>query len=135
MSIFKFLKGNSSRISTDITPFQDGYVYFTPDDGALYIDAAVGSENRRIKVGASRAIDSVLFADKWENWQQTIQIPEVKDGQNGLCSMKQGASNEQVEAVQNAGIYISAQKAGEVTFRYTDKIPQIDIPITIILLG
>ena len=135
MSIFRFFKGNSSRISTDITPFQDGCVYFTPDDGALYIDAAVGSENRRIKVGASRAVDLTLFASKWNNCQQTISVPEIKAEQNGLCSMKQGASNEQVEAVQNAGIYISSQKTGEITFRCAEVIPQIDIPITIVLLG
>lgn len=39
MSLFKILKGNSSRISTDVTPFHDGYCYYTSDDGGFYIDS------------------------------------------------------------------------------------------------
>ena len=33
MALFKILKGDSSRISTDVTPFHDGWAYFTPDAG------------------------------------------------------------------------------------------------------
>ncbi len=58
MGLFKILRGDSSRISTTVTPFHDGYAYFTPDDGKLYIDAQVGNEQRRICVsGASVAIN------------------------------------------------------------------------------
>ena len=41
MALFKILKGDSSRISTDVTPFHDGYAYFTPDDGGFYIDSEI----------------------------------------------------------------------------------------------
>ena len=44
MDKFKILRGNSSRIDTSITPFQDGYAYFTPDDGGFYIDAEESGE-------------------------------------------------------------------------------------------
>lgn len=58
MGLFKILRGDSSRISTTVTPFHDGYAYFTPDDGKLYIDAQVGSEQKRICVsGASIVIN------------------------------------------------------------------------------
>lgn len=50
MSLFKVLRGNSSRIGTETTPFHDGYAYFTTDDGGFYIDATVGADNRRIRV-------------------------------------------------------------------------------------
>lgn len=39
MALFKILKGSSSRISTDVTPFHDGYAYFTPEDSGFYIDS------------------------------------------------------------------------------------------------
>ena len=39
MALFKILKGDSSRISTDVTPFHDGYAYFTPADGGVYSDS------------------------------------------------------------------------------------------------
>lgn len=48
MSLFKVLKGDSSRISTEITPFKDGCFYFCTDDGKVYIDAEVDGEQRRV---------------------------------------------------------------------------------------
>ncbi len=48
MGLFKILRGDSSRISASATPFHDGYAYFTPDDGKLYIDALVGGKQKRI---------------------------------------------------------------------------------------
>ena len=50
MSLFKPLKGDSSRISLDVTPFHDGWAYFTPDNGGFYIDCEVDGEQRRVRV-------------------------------------------------------------------------------------
>ena len=41
MALFKILKGNSSALTN--VPLNDGYAYFTPDDGRFYIDAALAS--------------------------------------------------------------------------------------------
>lgn len=46
MADFKVLRGESSRISSDVTPIQDGQVYFTQDDGGLYID----TEEKRTRI-------------------------------------------------------------------------------------
>lgn len=43
MAAFKIMKGPSSRIDTTITPYHEGYAWFTPDDGKFYIDAAISS--------------------------------------------------------------------------------------------
>lgn len=51
--LFKILRGNSSRISTDVTPWHDGYAYFTPDDGGFYIDALVGGQEERVQINKS----------------------------------------------------------------------------------
>lgn len=46
--LFKILEGDSSRISTDITPFHAGWCYYTSDDGGFYIDSLEdnGTEKR-----------------------------------------------------------------------------------------
>ena len=40
--LFKILHGDESRISTDITPFHEGYCYMT-HSGKLYVDMNVGT--------------------------------------------------------------------------------------------
>lgn len=50
MALFKILKGPSSRISTDVTPFHDGYAFYTPDDGGLYIDSEDDGVQKRTRI-------------------------------------------------------------------------------------
>ena len=56
--LFKILHGDSSRISTEITPFHEGYCYVT-HDGYMYIDINIGTKespnNQRIKLNAKDA--------------------------------------------------------------------------------
>lgn len=60
--LFKILHGDKSRISTDITPYHEGYCYVT-HDGDFYVDM----DGKRIKLNAKDAetlsgtsIDSIL---------------------------------------------------------------------------
>lgn len=48
MSLFKILKGTSGRLSAQ--PFHDGYAFYTPDDGAFYIDAEYNGEQKRTRI-------------------------------------------------------------------------------------
>lgn len=50
MALIKFLRGSSQNISFDKTPYNDGYLYFTTDDGKLYIDA----NGERIKINSDQ---------------------------------------------------------------------------------
>ena len=52
--LFKMLKGDSSRISLDITPFHDGWCYYTTDDGKLYIDSEDGGKQKRTCINPDR---------------------------------------------------------------------------------
>ena len=56
--LFKILHGDDSRISTDITPFHEGYCYVT-HNGYMYVDMNVGTvdepDNQRIKLNAANA--------------------------------------------------------------------------------
>ena len=42
--LFKMLHGDASNISTDITPFHEGWCYIT-HDGSFYADLNIGTEN------------------------------------------------------------------------------------------
>lgn len=57
MAIFKILKGDSSRISLEKTPFNEGWAYFTPDNGGFYIDVEVDGVQRRIRVSTDAHIE------------------------------------------------------------------------------
>ena len=56
--LFKILHGDESRISTDITPFHEGYCYVT-HNGNMYIDMNIGTEelpnNQRVQLNAKNA--------------------------------------------------------------------------------
>ena len=43
----KILKGDSSRISTDITPFHDGWWYYCTNNGEVYIDSEADGKQTR----------------------------------------------------------------------------------------
>ena len=139
MAIFKILKGASSRIGFEQTPFTEGYAYFTPDDGGFYIDSEVDGTQKRIRVnppgGNSKAISSTLLAANWKDGSQTLQIPEVKAETNGIIGIAQDIDNTQLEAAHNAELYINSQKNGSLTISVYGETPMVDIPVLLILLG
>lgn len=48
MALFQILRGKAAKLSSKA--FKDGYAYFTPDDGAFYIDAEVNGVQKRIRI-------------------------------------------------------------------------------------
>ena len=60
--LFKILHGAESRISTDITPFHEGYCYVT-HEGIMYVDMNVGTEtapnNQRVQISSKDALTSI----------------------------------------------------------------------------
>lgn len=136
MALFKILKGSSTRISTAVTPFHDGFAYFTPDDGGFYIDSEDNGEKRRIRVsGEVKSIASTLTAGNWINKQQTITVGEIKADQNGIISTSQAITNDQLEAVKNADISVSSQNEGSLTLTAKGEVPACDIPVVILLFS
>lgn len=140
MALFKILKGDSSRISTDVTPFHDGYAYFTPDDGGLYIDSEDDGVQKRIRVastgsGNSTAVYGTLLADAWGNSQQTITVAGLEADTNGVIGVTHDITDEQLTACGNAGLYICDQGSGYLTIALNGDTPACDIPVVIILLG
>lgn len=140
MALFKILKGDSSRISMDVTPFHDGYAYFTPDDGGFYIDSTEDGENKRIRVtspgsGGSKAVYGTLLADGWSSGQQTLTVSAVAADTNGVIGVTHDITDEQLDACGNAGMYVCGQGDGYLTVAISGDTPTCDIPVVIILLS
>lgn len=142
MALFKILKGDSSRISMDITPFHDGYAYFTPDDGGLYIDSFNDGENRRIRVsspssggGESVAIYATLLADGWSTGQQKLAVSGLTKDTNGVIGVTHDITDEQLTACGNAGLYVCDQGDGYLMIALNGDTPPCDIPVVVILLS
>lgn len=97
------------------------------------IDTALGE-----KANLSVAISAVLSMSTWsENapYSQTISVDGLTEEQNGIITIGQNITTEQIEDVVAADIRISSQADGSLTVTaYGDK-PTRDIPVTIILLG
>lgn len=140
MALFKILKGDSSRISTDVTPFHDGYAYFTPDDGGFYIDSEDNGEQKRHRINpvnssGSTAVSAILLSGGWSSGEQTLQISGVTAESNGVIGLSQSVSDAEMEAAKNAELYVCGQGTGTITIAAYGETPTRDIPVVVILLG
>ena len=140
MALFKILKGDSSRISTDVTPFHDGYAYFTPDVGGFYIDSEDNGEQKRHRINpvnssGSTAVSATLLSGGWSSGEQTLQISGVTAESNGVIGLSQSVSDAEMEAAKNAELYVCGQGTGTITIAAYGETPTRDIPVVVILLG
>ena len=97
------------------------------------IDTALGE-----KANLSVAINAVLLMSAWSDdspYVQTISVEGLNADQNGIITIGQNITTEQLEDVVAADMRITDQADGTLTVTaYGDK-PTRDIPVTIILLG
>lgn len=136
MALFKILRGDSSRISTDVTPFHDGYAYFTPDDGGFYIDTETDKGQERIRINPpvyAVAVDAILYSNAWNNGKQTIAVNGLTEGTNGTIGISQDITPEQMDAAHNAMLYACGQGKNTLTIAVYGETPTCDIPVTVIL--
>lgn len=140
MALFKILKGDSSRIDMSITPFHDGYAYFTPDDGGFYIDSEDNGKQKRTRInpksnGNSTAVTATLRASGWSGGQQTLTIDGVTTDSNGVIGLTQDISDAQMEAAKNAELYVCGQGNATLTVAVFGETPTCDIPVVVVLIG
>ena len=139
MSLFKILRGSSSRIDTTTTPFHDGYAYFTPDNGGFYIDAEDGGEQKRIRISSpsgdpSLMVTTVLSVSGWSSaGKQTVTVSGLGADQNGIVGISQNITDEQFTALTSANLYVESQSEGAITIAAAGDVPSCDIPIAIMM--
>ena len=140
MAIFKILEGPSSRIDLETTPFHEGWAYFTPDNGKLYIDSVVNSVNTRVCVSGGgitvTPVTTTLPASGWSNGSQTIAVAGVTASTDGVIGLTATASDAQYAAAQEAALHLTAQGTGTVTVTIMgESTPTIDIPVLLLIFG
>jgi len=105
------------------------------DSNMVKIDTALGE-----KAQASVAVSATLLASAWigvdNPFTQTIAVAEIKSADdNGSISVAQSATFEQRQAARLAQLCITEQGAGYIVVSADNEMPDIDIPVTIILIG
>lgn len=139
--LFKILQGDSSRISTDITPLHPGWCYFTSDDGKLYIDSQEedGTQKRACinpdSSGTSKAVKGTLSKNGWVGGQQTLLVEGLTANHNGVIGVAQEITDSQMEAAKGAEMHVCDQTDGALTVAVFGEVPKIDIPVVTILMA
>lgn len=136
MALFKILKGDSSRISTDVTPFHDGYAYLTSDDGSFYIDSADQNGNKRILINPKdRLFRGMLTAGGWSSGVQHLSIPGLTADYDGMAGIDGSASEDLIAEASEANMYISNQTDGDLEITARGTVPKDDIPVFVVMFA
>ncbi len=104
------------------------------DSNMVKIDTALSE-----KADSSVSVDGVLLASAWAGgsapYSQSIDVRGLTSEQNGSISVSQDITAEQLEAVLSAVLSVSGQEDGVLTIVANKGKPNVDIPVSIILLG
>lgn len=104
------------------------------DSNMVKIDTALGK-----KADSSITIEGILVATNWVGdtapYTQEIAVDGLTAEQNGTIAVSHSATSEQRAEAREAIMSITAQEDGKLIVSSDGKLPEFDIPITIVLLG
>lgn len=144
-----FLTGAYVKVVLDTT---NHYAYIQNADTNKYLENNKVPTTRKVNgktlssditltasdVGAasgSTSVNATLTASGWSSFKQTISVPGLGATQNGIIGLAQSATMAQSRAARDAGLNVVAQAAESLTIQVDGYTPNIDIPVTVILLG
>lgn len=91
------------------------------------------------KADNSISITGVLLASAWAGidspFTQELAVEGLGAAQNGTISVSHDATITQREAARNALLSIVGQTDGVLTISADGEMPEVDIPVVVILLG
>lgn len=103
------------------------------DSNMVKIDTVLGD-----KADHSLPVSATLLGNAWTGidspFTQEIDVPGLGELQNGNISVAQNATFEQREAARNAMLAVIGQADGKLVIAADGEMPEIDIPVVIILL-
>lgn len=106
----------------------------TENSNMVKIDAALGE-----KANSSVLVSATLLASAWTGidspFTQDITVTGLTAIQNGTISVAHNATFEQREMAREAMLSVVGQEDGKLTIAADGEMPDIDIPVYIILLG
>ena len=118
------------------TKFKDWREKMNGSDNSnmVKIDTALGEKAQK-----SDQITGVLSASAWSGvdspFTQTLAVAGLTANQNGTISVAQNATIEQRDAARMAMLAVIGQTDGTLTIAADGEMPDIDIPVVVILLG
>lgn len=126
-------------------------LYITDDDETLFKDwreQINGTSNSNMtkidsalsdKAQKSISAEATLLATGWTGeeapFTQNITVEHMTAEQNGSAAVAQDATPDQMKAAENAGLRVTGQIDGVLTISCYGEKPEIDIPVSITLLG
>lgn len=106
----------------------------TENSNMVKIDTALGE-----KANSSVLVSVTLLASAWTGidspFTQDITVTGLTATQNGTISVAHNATFEQREMAREALLSVVGQEDGKLTIAADGEMPDIDIPVYIILLG
>lgn len=91
------------------------------------------------KADSSNSVSGVLLASAWAGvdapYTQELGFEGLNALQNGIVDVAHNATMEQREAARIAKLAVIGQKDGALTFAADGEMPDVDIPVVVILLG
>ena len=126
-------------------------LYIEDDSSTNFLDWRLGmngpNESNMIKIDkilAEKANNSLYITGSLkenEHWigdgpyTQKISIEGLSSNQNGIISVAHGASDVQREAARRAMLSVIGQEDGALIISADGEVPEVPIPVMIVLLG
>ena len=106
----------------------------TEDSNMVKIDTALGTMAQK-----SGKATGTLLASAWNGidspFTQTLAVEGLGADQNGSISIAQNATIEQRDAARMAMLSVIGQSEGQLIISADGEMPDVDIPVVVILLG
>lgn len=106
----------------------------TEDSNMVIIDTVLGE-----KAEHSKYVNTTLLSTGWSGVEapfvQEIAVDGLGEVQNGYISVAHSATPDQRDVARCAMLAVSGQKDGALTIVADGELPDLDIPVCIILLG
>lgn len=103
------------------------------DSNMVKIDEALQG-----KADSSVEFSGTLLADAWVGgvapYTQVLEVDGLSRTQNGMISLAQDATEEQVAEAQDAMLCLDDQTDGSLTVIARGRKPEMDLPVSVLLL-
>ena len=133
MALFQVLRGKAAKLLKK--KFHDGYVYFTPDDGAIHIDVETDGEQKRMHVNPTayqQAVEGGFEGTEEEFKNLTAMLPQFEttehkdiDGINNPDSTEHYPSNKAMTDYVNSQI-LAGKEIFVVNWTQSPEVCQAD---------
>ncbi len=107
------------------------------DDSFVYAMQADVDQLEQTKANKSMSFSAVLSADGWSEtapYTQAVKNANIKEGSNGFIAVSAEASKDEREVAAVAWLYVTEQTDGQMVVCADNLKPEIDIPISVVLL-